>query len=419
MSSKSGQAPTMESLGLKESGLNFPTSANRVINFPPDVIRQDALDTRVVVHDRFPELVERFLAHKREHGSSIEKQLYGPNWTWPQQVMRLIEKRPLSFVGPNDSTLLRTGQSFQMGTRFWDSIGAEGTPYEPLQEYLTYDEIMLGSLIAVSSPSYFINDGARHNNARPQEAGTFEPRGIIIGLVGPRFERLMHMDANIVLDGVVKKQQHPQLTRIFLDFLGLGERSELLRKTFSVRAYTQRIRINADILLLEANERARAVGRNAYVYVVGLGLGAWLYDPLQPELFITAFQESLMTLGPKLTNIGTLDFAWIPVSRTIQEQIAGITLGLGITVRFSKRNPAEKLEDNKANQLLVVSYAWDGNSFPGNEYWEGDLNGSGDPAAACMSTIAELHNPLVNPNFTRRIFVVDSSGKRRKQNDPY
>ncbi|KAI1474009.1 hypothetical protein F4774DRAFT_402092 [Daldinia eschscholtzii] len=411
MASQNPQTPTMESLGLRESWLNFPTTANRVTNFHPDVIRNDALNTRIVVHGRFPGLVERFLAHKRAHGTSLEKRLYGPAWTWPLQVTRLIEKRALAFFGPDDSTILRTGEFLQIGTRFWDSIGTEGTAYERLEEYLTYDEIMLGSLIGVSGPSYFINNGARNNRGVPQTAGTFEPRGIMIGLVGPRFERLIHMDSNYILNDVVEKRQHPELTQIFLDFFSQGQVPQELRERFSTSAYIERIRISADILLMEANERAKAVGRKAYVHIVGFGLGVWQYHSVQPELFVNAFKESVMTLREKLTHIGTLDFAWIQVADEVQRQMAVEANQLGITVLFTRSDPADKLEETESGQLLVISYAWDGNSFPGNEYWEGDLDGSGDPASACMSTIAELQNPLVNPDFTKRIFVIDSSAR--------
>lgn len=76
-----------------------------------------------------------------------------------------------------------------------------------------------------------------------------------------------------------------------------------------------------------------------------------------------------------------------------------------IKVLFSKRSPAANLE---SDELLVLSYAWDGNAFPGNEYWVGSLFASGDPAAACMSQVAELHNPLVNPAFVERIRVLEA-----------
>lgn len=42
---------------------------------------------------------------------------------------------------------------------------------------------MLGSLLGVSGPSYFINDGNRYNSGVVGAPGTYEPRGIIIGLV--------------------------------------------------------------------------------------------------------------------------------------------------------------------------------------------------------------------------------------------
>lgn len=36
--------------------------------------------------------------------------------------------------------------------------------------------------------------------------------------------------------------------------------------------------------------------------------------------------------------------------------------------------------------------------FPkGNEFWNGYLESSGDPAAACSSQVTELHNSKINP----------------------
>ncbi|KAI1426395.1 hypothetical protein F5Y12DRAFT_279470 [Xylaria sp. FL1777] len=404
--------PSLISLGLQDlpMEINNPIKSNSVANFDPETVKKDALNTRIVVHSRFPQLVQQFLEHKKLHGSTPEKAIYHDRWTWQQQVARLIEKRSLAFIGGTDFTVLRSGEHIGSAYMEWDRVGTEEEGQNRhlfLKDYLSYDEIMLSSLIGVSGPSFFINDGRRTNVGNPGKAGDFEPRGVIVGLVGPRFERKDRMDSAFVLKDSRNPRQHPELRGIFLDFFG---RSKDRSSAFDEGIYMARIRIAADILFLEASQRAKAVGKKAYVYVVGLGLGVWAWRGIgnQALLYVEAFIESLNQLGDSLSHIGTVEFAWIDKVLGFEHRLMPFgTSQTVIDVRFSRRNPAEKLHGVDENQLLVLSYAWDGNAFPGNEYWVGSLAGSGDPAAACMSTISELHNPMVNPGFLDRVEVLD------------
>ncbi|KAI0798832.1 hypothetical protein GGR55DRAFT_693114 [Xylaria sp. FL0064] len=307
--------------------------------------------------------------------------------TWQQQVSRLVEKRSLVLMNASDFTVLQDGQRIGSAYMEWDRVGTEEEEHNRhlfLKDYLSYDEIMLSSLIGVSGSSFFINDGRRDNRGRPGKAGEFEPRG---DNGNPR--------------------QHPELRHIFFDFFGQRKSPGL---AFDEAVYKARIRVSADILFLEASRRAKAAGKKAYVYVVGLGLGVWGWHGAvnQPLLYVEAFVESLHQLGDGLSHIVTVEFAWIKEVLGFTQR--SMTFGASqsaIDVKFSRRNPAEKLRGSDESHLLVLSYAWDGNAFPGNEYWLGSLSGSGDPAAACMSTISELHNPMVNPGFLDRIEVLD------------
>ncbi|KAI0096221.1 hypothetical protein GGR51DRAFT_543962 [Nemania sp. FL0031] len=406
------QPPSLTSFGLQDfpPEVTPPIHTNSVANFDSETVKNDALNTRIVVHSRFPTLVTQFLAHKRLHGSSVEKSFYHDGWTWQQEVARLIEKRALIFMGGTDFTVLRSGERINRGNVEWDRVGTEeerDNKHLFLKEYLSYDEIMLSSLIGVSGPSFFINDGRRDNAGRPaRKAGTFESRGVIVGLVGARFERQDRMDSTYVLPDVRDPSQHPELRGIFLEFFG-QRKDPALR--FNEDIYIARIRISADILLLEANQRAETAGKKAHVYVVGLGLGVWASRDAHSQSlsYVQAFMDSLEELSDSLSHIATVEFAWINGAVGFRPGLT--TFGAsqrGIDIRFSRRNPAEKLSGADEDHLLVLSYAWDGNAFPGNEYWAGSLTATGDPAAACMSTISELHNPMINPGFLERIEVL-------------
>ena len=67
-----------------------------------------------------------------------------------------------------------------------------------------------------------------------------------------------------------------------------------------------------------------------------------------------------------------------------------------------KIGPHMKLVGEDEGKLLVVSYAWDCNALPGNEFWFGSLHTSSDPAAACSTQVAELHNWHINQKASAR-----------------
>ncbi|RYP67092.1 hypothetical protein DL771_007417 [Monosporascus sp. 5C6A] len=415
-----GRASRLAMLGLQEMTVAYPSRDNSIFRFDPEAVRQDAEETRITVHPQYPALVEAFLTHKRQHGCSIEKALYAAPWTWQRQVARLVAKRPLAFLTGSDMTRLRDGTRLSGGTETqeWDRVGTdvEGRNENPalrLAEYLSYDEMMLGSLLGVSGPSHFINDGNRYNSAVETAPGTYEPRGVVVGLVGARFERPGRMDSVHCLPPSRETAQHPQLTALFQNFFTGSTQPRDQTVAFDAAMYKARMRVTVDVLLLEANDRALAVGRKAYVYVVGLGLGVWQVNNVQPRLYVEAVAEALGELGSNggLRSLGTLEFAWIGVPATTQRLVTDTAARLSVPVKFSRRNPAAKLAGEEADQLLVLSYAWDSNAFPGNEYWLGSLADSGDPAAACMSTISELHNPVMNPGFLERIKVLQPSNR--------
>lgn len=379
-----------------------PTTTNRIRNFPPEQIASDAKATHIVAHPGFPELLETFLAHKRQHGSVHEKRLYA-TMTWQQLISRFFTHRPLTFMGSGDYTMLRYGLTMDHDADLeWDRNGTEDqhlNRYLTLEEYLSYDEMMLSSLCGVSGPSYFINDGSRGNCARPGKSGTFENRGIIIGLVGARFEREDRMDSVHILPSVPDPKQDPAVSKMIQNFFGVQKNPET---DFDTEMYKARIRITADMLLLEADARAAEAGKKAWTYVVGLGLGVWQHYYQQREWYLESFAEAITALS--LPNTSTIEFAYIETDTKVKQVVTEAGAKKGLNIVFSRRNPAEKLE---GDELLVLSYAWDGNAFPGNEYWAGSLAGSGDPAAACMSTVGELHNPLVNAEFTGRVRVLN------------
>ncbi|KAM3958720.1 LOW QUALITY PROTEIN: uncharacterized protein ACR2FA_007240 [Aphomia sociella] len=440
------------------------------IKFPIDTVRLEKLKTRIpmeklqenirstypLLHERVLVLMANFLIYKRKYGSNIEKELYA-EMTVPELIDRILKKRAICFMKRQDVYLLRSGEKGEGG---WESIGtAEEKPPLVLADCLSYDELKLSALLYVSGRTACINDGARKNAGVVNE-DNIETEAIIIGVIGPRFQRPGRVDCEDIL--ITEEQNRPEngygaessgepatakqmWRKLWADFYqfpsvtyaeltsrvslaGVAARDARLytsryarrprsRAVFDAAMYARRLALLADTALVEA-ARAAAAGRAAFLDVVGAGLGVWKISPHQLDLYVLTFLDRIHSLlsDGALNNVSDVNFAYIKPGDYVLPLFKSKTAGNasttekklflenkshpngGISVQVQDREPSSSLCGEHAGKLLVLTYAWDGNAHPGNEFWLGKLTTSGDPAAACSTQVAELHNAHINPS---------------------
>lgn len=427
----------------------FPTANNRLERLlsvgrtTHTEIAAHARSVRIGVHSRLVPVMRAFLNWKSLHDASsppATAALFDALRTDADPIaafaVRLIKQRPLAFLTSFDHAKLRSaGAGAALDRNAFCQIGTKDElPPLVLTDYISYHEVILAALLTVSSFTVFINDGDRGNCAR-LSAAPFVPRGVYIGAVGARFERDDQMETLFILvnrDRSTEENgygragertgQFHALLGVFAPLYGVDHfpswseamsayesrtsdadcrYSRVGGELFDRLAFRARIRLTLETILFDANMRGADSGRSAFVYLVGLGLGVWAVTKReQCALFLD--ELALSITQHSLPHIGDVYIAWFPP----ETQQCGTardgdslrdTRGHAITIRFGNANPAAPIPSE--DSLLCTTFAWDGNSFPGNEYWLGSLAASGDPAAACCSTIPEIQNAWINPNF--------------------
>ena len=126
-------------------------------------------------------------------GSSVERDVY-KSLSVSDLMHRVLTKRPLMFMNSYDQYLLKSGAD-GAGSEVFDRIGSTNQGDDlTLTDLMSYDEMSLSSLLAVSTPTHFINAGGRNNMGRRAPNGSFVPKGVVVGQVGTRFERKQRME---------------------------------------------------------------------------------------------------------------------------------------------------------------------------------------------------------------------------------
>lgn len=359
-------------------------------------IVQDAENVEILLSKEAYALMTKFLAYKKVHGNSVERAVYEGISTTEAFIDRLLKMRPLAFYTEMNDTFLRGDIIPFIAGDEWLKVGTEKEPADiSMAEYLTFEEMELSALIAVSTPTYFINDGNRYNRGYCEKA-PFPLHGHLIGAVGARFEVPGLMEHKRMVKSSMKAA-HPEdpVNQMWKDFYSSTAEDEYLGpEELHAPTYSIRLRRILEPIICYANRVASENGKQAVLGLVGFGLGVWeLKGSCQQALYREVVEQIISE--HQLSNIDYIDMLWMGNKGLIH--LVADALGRPIELRFNDISPIYPVAEG---QMLISTYAWDSNSFPGNEYWASDLYSSGDPTAACCSTIQQLQNPYINPCLT-------------------
>jgi hypothetical protein len=430
---------------------------SKIMNGSDDETRMIAwmiMNVRPLLHHHVWELMDSFLYFKRFNGTEIEKTFYSNTCDTVQKlIIRLIKKRPVVFFTSNDILYTREGKQ---STAPFINIGTPDEKYPlVLEEYISYDEILLSSLVSVCVPTVFINDGNMNNNAeKATDPHTYTPFGMLVGMVGARFEKpnfmewkhcIITRDQNTEANGYGKNALstniHTRNLQMWARFYASNrtitqgwpkyyfpsyQEAEQLSKEpnsgiikigsmyFNTKVYKLRLRYILEPFLIYANSVAKnsVMGWKAHVRTMGLGLGCWAFqkrNDIQNPLFMEVFFDILQDI--RIPYVAQIDFCYIdPKGRFFNTTNKSVDInvnGNSVTCTYADISIATTIPPGR---ILVANYAWDGNAYPGNEYWLGMKNASMDPATACCSLISELQNPEINLNMFDYVFVSDDVG---------
>jgi hypothetical protein len=318
---------------------------------------------------------------------------------------RLLTKRPLVYYLPNDTFLLRNGTNGQGVSDYLNKISN-------LDEYIHPDEAVISSLLGMVLPSVTINDGGRNRDGKIERIGS----AIVVGQVGARLESIDKGEYNIIHNNpknIFEQVVLHHLKGIISENKNNNYTIPNEKEKYSIDLYRARSYIILDALVNNVVGKIGDCKKNIVLQVTGLGLGVWpgVYAKQSTKALINALCDVLEADGSKnaVGKIHELQLLWINgIPKEQETKLKKICGEKAIKLQIFQRNPFDEMNSDK---IVVSSFAWDGMSYLGNEYYLGEpTSASADPAIAGSTSIAFLGHPEINPLAYKRLWGMGSDG---------
>jgi hypothetical protein len=397
-----------------------------------------ARKTRPFLSSEIWENLDKFMDHMRNlpGNEGMNYRMVYDNLTKADLVKRLLFKRPVVFWLANDKFMLRwNGGKIIEGTNKQVETAkkleySNDSPF--LREYISYDENLLSALISMSTPTYYVSDGSLKNHqVKPTN---HIDQGILCGIVGARNKKIGFMENRFIFPKSTKasdvhKSDDFWIKNIYADAFPEGKiptaedikrKPEIYREIYdedqvNVVYFEKRLMLSIIPYINEAIARGIEMQREIFCAVPPIGGGVWrgkVKADLISKLIVTGVLKFL-DLNFDVRTFKHLKALALPVvdteiyssfnfNRKIkkiavenEDKISINFLDHEVKIFNKFRYVAELLPKDFENYLSIAAYAWDGNSYPGNEYWCGKLS-SFDSQAIFSSLLGQFQNPEVN-----------------------
>lgn len=398
-----------------------------------------ARNTRPFVSKEVWDVLEKYMDFMKnlpdEEGMNYKK-VY-ENLDASSLIKRLIFKRPVVFYKKNDSCMLRwNGNKIIEGSNLHLDVAKKFDGSSPcLSEYISYDENLLSSLICMSTPTFYVSDGSLKNKSEKSIKPHIE-NGILCGLVGARNSKEGFMENRFIFpkNANFSEKVHKS-DKFWLEFYSEAfpegeiptiERiqnnpqiyCDIYKDGVNVIYFQKRLMLSIIPFIEEAIARGFEMKKEIFCSVPAIGGGVWrgkIKANLVIELIILGVLKFLdQNFNPQhfhplkalcLPKTNLKIYSTFKPKNKIKNLIInenGTVLVIfkdsidhKIVVFNESRYVAAPLPVGFENCVSVAAFAWDGNSYAGNEYWCGKLS-SFDSQAIYCSLLGQFQNPEVN-----------------------